>query len=563
MDINDSTAAAAAAADIVPTEQVVDSVVEETTTTTTNSNGDIVEETAVVESTTIVKESVKKEDEEEKEETTTTTTTTTVVTPTTTTTTTVEETKIEDKVDEAEKEEDDDDDDEGEEKEDESKLTKAERKAKRAERRAARQERRERKAERALARKTKQQTDEEDQEEDVKNEEEEDDGTTTKDEGDDDNKAHDDIFGSDEEKEEPAADDDLFDDNNTEKASGFTRLSRSRLEDGDKDASESEANSSDDEKPLKSKRKNSKKSKKDGESKSKKGSKRSKQASQEEDYNDYDDRPKKNELDEALQNLKRPKKREMEPSERDRMAGEILDKMAAAAEQDINANKKRTPALNKILILPEVEKTLAMVPLHSSLAGCNPNVYAVIMSWLEPLPDGSMPNMKIKIALLKILNQLPVFKDRIKRCGIGKLVMAINHSETETPAIKKMAYDVIHKWTAPPVYKNDDQKEYSSYDEEERTPTKTSSDGSVDGLTKKFTKDDYLPTHIKHATTIPRAILNYTKRPVGITENKASSPVRSMSSVEKEVQKNFLKKPTQKQNPRAFTLSVEGRNLKM
>ncbi len=50
----------------------------------------------------------------------------------------------------------------------------------------------------------------------------------------------------------------------------------------------------------------------------------------------------------------------------------------------------------------------------------------VLKAWLEPMPDGSLPNARVRAAVLHALAQLPIDvtdegrKDQLKRSGVGK-----------------------------------------------------------------------------------------------------------------------------------------------
>lgn len=53
----------------------------------------------------------------------------------------------------------------------------------------------------------------------------------------------------------------------------------------------------------------------------------------------------------------------------------------------------------------------------------------MLKAWIEPMPDGTLPNSKVRGTVLRLLGQLPVdcsFEDRreqLKRSGLGKVVM--------------------------------------------------------------------------------------------------------------------------------------------
>lgn len=54
---------------------------------------------------------------------------------------------------------------------------------------------------------------------------------------------------------------------------------------------------------------------------------------------------------------------------------------------------------------------------------------AVLKAWIEPMPDGTLPNSRIREFVLRLLHQLPVDcaledrKEQLKRSGLGRVVM--------------------------------------------------------------------------------------------------------------------------------------------
>lgn len=53
----------------------------------------------------------------------------------------------------------------------------------------------------------------------------------------------------------------------------------------------------------------------------------------------------------------------------------------------------------------------------------------MLKAWVDPMPDGTLPNSTIRTAILKVLDELPIdcsLEDRkaqLKRSGLGKTVM--------------------------------------------------------------------------------------------------------------------------------------------
>ncbi|EGG17700.1 IWS1 family protein [Cavenderia fasciculata] len=267
-------------------------------------------------------------------------------------------------------------------------------------------------------------------------------------------------------------------------------------------------------------------------------------------------------LQEVLDSLKHRRATKLDIEDIKNMSMEIIDKMIDAAERDTEANRKRQPALNKVVLLAEVERILSKVQLYDFLCyDAKPSIFVVISQWLDPLPDGSQPNLKIKTALLRILTLLPANRDAIRGTSIVRFIQAVQNNDNESPLIRKLAYDAMHKWSAP----GDSSREDSRYDEVEVDMDAVKRAAADEGLTKKFTKEDYLPKHIKHAGFIPRSMTNYTVRPKGLDPKSniaISSPLRTINRIDREIEKKRLKQPA-RGSPRAHNVSIEGRGLNL
>lgn len=86
------------------------------------------------------------------------------------------------------------------------------------------------------------------------------------------------------------------------------------------------------------------------------------------------------------------------------MASTLVDTMNNACEEDRQNNKERKMALRKLEILPDVMDKLSKVNLREKLI--QHGALSVIRKWLEPLPDKTIPNIKIREGMLKILDSV-------------------------------------------------------------------------------------------------------------------------------------------------------------
>ncbi|KAG7471060.1 hypothetical protein MATL_G00120420 [Megalops atlanticus] len=135
-------------------------------------------------------------------------------------------------------------------------------------------------------------------------------------------------------------------------------------------------------------------------------------------------------------------------SDADDVVSAMITKMTEAAEEDRTLNSQKKPALKKLTLLPTVVMHLKKQDLKETFI--DSGVMTAIKEWISPLPDKSLPALKIREELLRILQELPsVSQETLKHSGIGRAVMFLYKHPKESRSNKDLALKLINEWSRP------------------------------------------------------------------------------------------------------------------
>ncbi|KAI1285934.1 Protein IWS1 -like protein [Halotydeus destructor] len=146
------------------------------------------------------------------------------------------------------------------------------------------------------------------------------------------------------------------------------------------------------------------------------------------------------------ENHKKRKRRNIDIiNDSDDVIAELIGQMKQAADEDFEFNRDRKPALCKIKLLPRIESALKKIDLREAFLDAG--ILGVITDWLTPLPDRSLPNIKVRETMLSVLHTFNVSdSERLKASGIGKAVMYLSKHPKESKENKTRAKNLISKW---------------------------------------------------------------------------------------------------------------------
>eukprot|EP00245_Coleochaete_scutata_P017006 TRINITY_DN8138_c0_g1_i1.p1 TRINITY_DN8138_c0_g1~~TRINITY_DN8138_c0_g1_i1.p1 ORF type:complete len:482 (-),score=170.27 TRINITY_DN8138_c0_g1_i1:359-1804(-) len=295
-----------------------------------------------------------------------------------------------------------------------------------------------------------------------------------------------------------------------------------------------------------------------------------------------EDEEEGDEVARMLKGGKKRKKTDRTPEETAMLVEQFMAKLEVAWEADGVANREGQPAINKLRLLPELVAILQKKHLQTEFL--DRGILTLLKNWLEPLPDGSLPNITIRSALLTVINELPIDmeymdrKEQLKDSGLGRIIMFFSKLETETVKNRKLAQELVHKWSRPIVQKSTRYEDIRTWEETDapsraRLPRQREveeddpADGEGDDFAGRAHKEPKPgEPGYRIMARIPQPVpLDFVIRPKSkiSEEHEVRNERKKQGDEKRKKMEKTLKKlaQTKQKNVRAEKVSVEGRGM--
>ncbi|CAL9765171.1 unnamed protein product [Musa acuminata subsp. burmannicoides] len=215
------------------------------------------------------------------------------------------------------------------------------------------------------------------------------------------------------------------------------------------------------------------------------------------------------------------KKNEKSHAEISLLVEHVMAELEVVSEEDAELNRQNKPAINKLRKLPLLVEVLSRKTLQQDFL--DHGVLSLLKNWLEPLPDGSFPNMNVRTAILKVLSDFPIDleqcdrREQLKRSGIGKVIMFLSKSDEETTSNRKLAKELVDRWSRS-IFNKSTRFEDIRTSDEEREPYRRPSQKHLTKARRLESQDNWIRLDLDELSNLRRTGQAATRQHVSVPE---------------------------------------------
>ncbi|XP_065013614.1 protein IWS1 homolog 1-like isoform X1 [Musa acuminata AAA Group] len=215
------------------------------------------------------------------------------------------------------------------------------------------------------------------------------------------------------------------------------------------------------------------------------------------------------------------KKYEKSHAEISLLVEHVMAELEVVTEEDAELNRQNKPAINKLRKLPLLVEALSKKTLQQDFL--DHGVLSLLKNWLEPLPDGSFPNMNVRTAILKVLSDFPIDleqcdrREQLKRSGIGKVIMFLSKSDEETTSNRKLAKELVDRWSRS-IFNKSTRFEDMRTSDEEREPYRQLSQKHLTKARRLESQDNWIRLDLDELSNLRRTGQAATRQHVSVPE---------------------------------------------
>jgi hypothetical protein len=108
----------------------------------------------------------------------------------------------------------------------------------------------------------------------------------------------------------------------------------------------------------------------------------------------------------------------------------LIKDMNTAYESDKKANEEKRAGFSRFKLLGGIMQFCKNGNYQEDLV--SNDFCEIAAKWLNPLPDGSLPNPRIRFVILEALWELPIEFEHLEATHLGRIVRSMSHYPRET-----------------------------------------------------------------------------------------------------------------------------------